>query len=322
MNNSSNPTILMTGGAGFVGRVLCQELARLYPLSRRVLISRNASFKSNGWEIAVADITDFDAVQNAVAIVKPDIVLHLAAQTSVANAQEQAEKTWRTNVIGTISIGSAIARLVPTATVLSVSSGEVYGSSLSTSPVTEDVEPIPQNPYSWSKLAGERALSDILATENRLIIARPFNHSGSGQDRRFVLPSFAAQIVEAELGLRKPQLHVGNLDAKRDFLHVNDVVAAYVGLLKISQKLSRLTVVNISSGEALPVSYYLSEMRNLAKLKVDVIVDKEKMRPSDITCSCGDNTLLRSLVNWSPKVTPTALAQELLESWRKIYGQQ
>ncbi|WP_082367308.1 GDP-mannose 4,6-dehydratase [Ensifer adhaerens] len=320
MTNSSNPTILMTGGAGFVGRVLCGELLESFASSRRVLLSRNAEFISSGWETAAADITDFDAVGKLVADVKPDIILHLAAQASVANAQNQAEQTWRTNVVGTMSIGSAVARWAPAATVLSVSSGEVYGASLSATPATEAVQPNPQNPYSWSKLVGERVLRDILTPENRLIIARPFNHSGAGQDRRFVLPSFAAQIVEAELGLREPQLHVGNLEAKRDFLHVNDVVAAYVGLLQLSPGLPRLTVVNICSGNALPVSYYLSEMRKLANLEVDIIVDHEKMRPSDIACSCGDNSLLRSLINWSPTISATALVQELLTSWRNKYG--
>ncbi len=320
MTNSSNPTILMTGGAGFVGRVLCGKLTEAFPLSHRVLLCRNGLGMSNGWETAVADVTDFDAVGMLVASIKPDIVLHLAAQASVANAQNYAEQTWRTNVIGTMSIGSAVARFAPSATVLFVSSGEVYGANLTEAPTTEAIQPLPQNPYSWSKFAAERVLYDVLTTDNKLIVARPFNHSGAGQDRRFVLPSFAAQIVEAELGLREPQLQVGNLEAKRDFLHVDDVVSAYVGLLRASPRLSRSTVVNISSGEAHPVRYYLAEMTKLSSARVEIIVDKEKMRPSDVSCSCGDNSLLRSLIGWSPKISKAALLQELLTSWRNRYG--
>jgi GDP-4-dehydro-6-deoxy-D-mannose reductase len=320
MLSRSKSTILMTGGGGFVGSIFCGQLLKFFPSCRLVSVTREASSETFGWQTAVADVTNFDAVAKLVAEVKPDIVLHLAAQASVGGAHDLAEQTWKTNFIGTMAVGSAVAQSAPHALVLFVSSGEVYGSSLRSYPIKEDVDPQPQNPYSSSKLAAERVLRDILTPENKLIIARPFNHSGAGQDRRFVLPSFAAQIAEAEAGMRPPELHVGNLDAKRDFLHVDDVVAAYIGLLKVSAELSRVTVVNICSGKALPVSHYLAEMVRMAKVEVSVISDTDRMRPSDVSCSCGDNSLLRSLIGWSPTISSTGLVQELLSRWRKTYG--
>lgn len=320
MVSSSKPTILLTGGAGFVGQVLCRQLCRSFPASRRVVLTRNILFSEQGWETSIADITDFGAVRSLVADIKPDVVLHLAAQASVANAQGQAEQTWRTNFIGTMSIGSAVAQSVPAALVFFSSSGEVYGSNLRSGPANEEVDPQPLNPYSSSKLAAERVLRDILSPQNKLIIARSFNHSGPGQDRRFVLPSFAAQVVEAEFGLRKPELHVGNLEAKRDFLHVNDVVEAYLGLLNAAHTLPSLTVVNVCSGRALPISFYLAEMQKMAKVPLEVIVDQERMRPSEIPSACGDNSLLRSLIAWSPRTSPSTIVHELLTCWRKTYA--
>ena len=120
-----------------------------------------------------------------------------------------------------------------------MSSSDVYGASFRQGPATEETPPAPLNPYAASKLAAELMLRDVLPSSSKLIIARAFNHTGPGQDERFVLPSFAAQIARIEAGLAEPRLRVGDLAAERDFMHVADVADAYVRLLERAGGLQR-----------------------------------------------------------------------------------
>lgn len=124
--------------------------------------------------------------------------------------------------------------------------------------LTEAVTPRPLESYGRSKLAAENALSDILAEEGRLIIARPVNHSGPGQrSRDFVLASFAAQIAAIEAGAIEPILKVGDLSRARDFLDVRDVVDAYMRLIATAAELpDRISIFNIASAQRAALDQY------------------------------------------------------------------
>jgi GDP-4-dehydro-6-deoxy-D-mannose reductase len=308
---------LVTGLGGFVGGYLAPALADAMPRARRVMLRRpGCTSVRAGWEAAEADIFDRTAVGALVAAVRPDLVVHLAAQSSVGASHGSAEETWRVNVEGTIALASACAHAGISPTVLFASSAEVYGSTFLDGPVDEDSPLRPQNAYARSKAAAENALDDVLPADARLIVARAFNHTGPGQDERFVLPSFAAQIARIESGAQPPELLVGNLDAARDFLDVRDVCDAYVRLLAAAPSLAPRSTFNVSSGTAFPIRDLVEILRSYATVPLDVRVDAGRMRPNDIARAVGRNQRLCATTSWRPTHELRDTLRALLENAR------
>ena len=202
------------------------------------------------------DLRDAAAVDRLVAEARPDIIVHLAGQASVGALDRGAgEETWRVNLAGTLNLALAVNRFAPEATVLFASSSEVYGRAFGPDPVNEETPPEPANAYARSKLLAERTLADVLPATARILVARPFNHTGPGQREDFVLPSFAAQVARIEAGLQSA-LRVGNLDVARDFLDVRDVVAAYCALIEAAPRLPMRFTCNVATGRRPPAARY------------------------------------------------------------------
>jgi GDP-4-dehydro-6-deoxy-D-mannose reductase len=269
-----------------------------------------------GWTPLLADMVDRQALDLAIGAARPDAVVHLAAQASVGQAGAVAEETWRVNAAGALNLAAAIAVHAPTATVLNVSSAEVYGTSFRDGVASESAPLMPTNIYGRSKVAAEAIFADVLPPSARLITARPFNHSGPGQDERFVLPGFAAQIARIEAGIQPPELAVGNLEASRDFLDVRDVVRAYVELLDAAEVLPARAVFNIASGQSFRVADMLDRMLRMVAVPITLHVDPARLRPADIPIIAGDASRLAAAVGWVPEFTVDMLVRDLLEHWR------
>lgn len=307
------PALLLVGGTGFVGGYFAPALEAAFPAHRRVLLSRESDEAiPRGWEVGKADLLDPQSVENLVAALRPQVVVHLAAQSHVVS---DAEATWRVNFGGTFALASSVARHAPEGVFFFSSSGEVYGRSFKDGVATEETVPRPQNAYASSKLAAEGMLSDVLPATKRLIVTRSFNHTGPGQDERFVLPTFAAQIARIEAGQIPPVMRVGNLSAERDFLHVADVVDAYVRLLTHPEPESRV-LVNVSSGHAYRIEALLELLRKASKRPFEVEIDPARLRPSDIPRAVGDSARLMQLTGWAPQRPIEEILEELLEWWR------
>jgi GDP-4-dehydro-6-deoxy-D-mannose reductase len=166
-------------------------------------------------------------------------------------------------------------------------------------PLTEACAPNPVNPYAASKAAGEAlVLGEARSFNLDAIITRAFNHIGPGQNERFAVPSFAAQLASIANG-GEPVLLVGNLEAKRDFLDVRDVVAAYVALAERGESGE---VYNVCSGTAASMREILAELIRIAHVPVEVREDPSRMRPADVPLIYGDNSKLRSHTSWSPQI--------------------
>ena len=308
--------ILLTGGSGFVGGYLAPALAAAFPQAERVLLRfPGETVERAGWRNIDARITDGAAIETIVADLKPDLVLHLAAQAAIGGSAD-AEPTWRVNFGGTLELAHACARHAPDTTFFFVSSSEVYGWSFRDGPVTESAALRPMNAYARSKVAAESMLPDVLPNAN-LIIARPFNHTGPGQDRRFVLPSLAAQIVEIEAGRKAPQLDVGNLSAERDFLDVADVCAAYIAMLAAPRKAGTPAIYNVASGGCYRISDLVEKLRAHARKDFEVVVDPARLRPSDIPMAVGSAAALHAATGWAPTTTIDDIIEALLEHWRR-----
>jgi GDP-4-dehydro-6-deoxy-D-mannose reductase len=251
------------------------------------------------------NLLDGSATANFVADFRPTHILHLAALSSVQQSIGSAAQTWRSNVLGLLNLAEAVTTHAKDATFLFVSSGEVYGRAfLCGVPVDESTRPWPTNTYSRTKLVGEDLLLDTLAaTDVKLVTLRPFNHIGPGQDERFVVPSFAGQVARIEAGLGSPVVDVGDLSAKRDFLDVSDVVAAYVTLVEDSDGLPDRSTFNIASGLARPISDILDHLTSKARVPFQVRIAEDRLRPSEIPTASGDASALTAAIGWRPKVS-------------------
>ncbi|WP_018264354.1 NAD-dependent epimerase/dehydratase family protein [Methylosinus sp. LW4] len=309
--------ILVTGGSGFVGRHLLEALAGAYPEAQRLSLARPGEpAPERRWTPIAFDLLDPKSVDAAIAQAQPDLVVHLAAQASAAQSFLAAEETWRVNFDGAFNLASALARHAPAAVLLFASTADVYGASLIDGPAHEEMVPRPLSVYARSKLAAEAMLADVLPKTARLIVARPFSHIGPGQDKRFAVSSFAAQIVEIESGRAEPRLSVGDLSVQRDFLDVRDVIDAYLRLVAVAPGLPDRNVFDIASGETRPLVSLVEKMRALARRDFEIVVDPARLRPADIPIARCDAAKLRAATGWSPRRAIDETLVDLLDYCR------
>ena len=308
--------ILLTGGTGFVGGYLAPAIASRWPGADRVLLRRpGEQVLREGWRALDAEVIDSAAIDRIVSDFKPDLVLHLAAQAAVGASAELAEATWRVNFGGTLELAHACQRACPTTTFFFVSSSEVYGWSFRDGVADEDTPLRPMNAYARSKAAAESMLPDVLP-QARLIVARPFNHTGPGQDVRFVLPSLAQQIADVEAGRRPPRLELGNLEASRDFLDVRDVCAAYIAMLDAPAAAAERSVYNVASGGSWRIADLVEKFRAHARMPFEVTIDPKRLRPSDVPMAAGSAARLEQATGWKPTIGVDAIVEALLAHWR------
>lgn len=299
----SDGAILVTGSSGFVGRRLVRRLRsdgyRVYETTRS---------RSGGDEDQLFfDLFDRNSIAKAFEQSKPAAIIHLAAQSSVSGSNSSPLEAWSTNAGGAMNICFAAMEVAIAPAVIFASSTEVYGGAFNRGTATEGCLPEPMNPYARSKLAAEHIFLDAYPAYAPLVIARPANHSGVGQDDRFALPSFAKQLRDGAETIR-----VGNIGVRRDFLHVEDVVNAYVFLLQGMWRHDRGETFNISSGISPTLRQLLERMMVLADSKADIVVDPDRMRLSDIEEALVDNLKLITATEWQPKRSLDDLLTELL----------
>lgn len=312
--------VLVTGGTGFVGGHLCPLLAQAWPhAQRRLLVRPGEGTERPGFERRPVDLCDAGALEEEVARFRPDLVVHLAAQSSVGAARDATGQTWRVNVGATLALAQACARHAPAATLFFASTAEVYGASLNEGPADESAVPRPANCYGRSKWAAEMALGDVLGPEATLVIARSFNHTGPGQDTRFAVPAFAAQIAGIEGGALTPELRVGNLEARRDFLDVRDVVEAYVAMIRTAPKSGR-DVFNVASGVGRRIGDVLEGLRALSTRPFAILLDPARDRPAEIASAVGRADKLRARTGWAPRVDWDATLRDVLDDHRRRAG--
>ncbi len=303
---------LVTGATGFVGTYLTNALQA----------RGDEVFACGGphdADVFPLDVADASTIRAALDLARPDVVFHLAAQTFVPDSLQTPQATYDTNVIGTANVARAIRDFAETERMprlVFTSSAEVYGKQPETAfPLRETTPASPANPYAASKAAAEMVLlGEASSFGLDAVIARAFNHIGPGQNERFVVSNFAAQLARIARG-GDPILYVGNLDAKRDFLDVRDVVRAYVALA--SDGLAG-EVYNVCSGAAYPIRDVLRELIIAAHAPVEVREDPARMRPSDIPLFIGDNTKLRAATGWEPEIAFRTSIRDIYEAAYRI----
>ena len=270
-----------------------------------------------GVKLLVADITDPEAVRQVVAQSQPDLVIHLAAQSSVSASWQDPLGTLKVNAGGTIHLLEALRseQLAPR-TVL-VGSGEQYGMvRLADNPIHEDCPFRPANPYAVSKAAQDLyGYQYFVAYGLPILRARPFNHFGPRQTSTFVVANFARQIALIEAGKAEPVLSVGNLQTRRDFLPVEDVVAAYLAVAEQGQPGQ---AYNIGSGQARSIRTILDLLLTFAGTSIQLREDPARLRPVDVPLLEADTSRLRADTNWKPAVQFELALQQTLDYWRTV----
>jgi GDP-4-dehydro-6-deoxy-D-mannose reductase len=310
---------LITGIGGFVGGHLARYLIGV---SNTQVIGttffpadRYEDLRELGVELHHIELTDEKAVASLLADTRPDFIYHLAAQSFVPESFENPWYTLANNIQAQLNILHNMVRLNIDARIVIVGSAHEYGKvSPDEMPLDEDQPLRPTNPYSVSKVAQDMLALQYFYSHNVAAIrVRPFNHIGPGQSDRFVAPAFASQIASIEKGDHKTVLYVGNLESKRDFTDVRDVVRAYHLL---STKGTPGEVYNIGSGKATAIREMLDILLYMTDMPIEIRPDPARMRPVDIPIFVCDSSKLHATTGWEPTYKLEQTLEDILNDWR------
>lgn len=310
--------ILVTGADGFVGGHLLRTLAREggHDVVAGYLPKASPPAPSGAGagkvKLVPLDVTDARSVEAAIERARPQWVFHLAAQSSVGRSLDDPLGTWEVNATGTLRLAESLRAAGSPVRLLVISSAEVYG-AVDDRAVPEEAPLRPSTPYGASKAAAEMAA--LQAGRDGLVevvISRSFNHTGPGQEERFVLPSMALQLARMLQGDAPRVLHVGNLEARRDFLDVRDVVKAYRLLV---ERGDAGQAYNVCSGTALTLREVVDRLVEISGTGATIQVDPERLRPVDIPVLHGAGDRLREL-GWRPEIELDTTLRDLFEEAR------
>jgi GDP-4-dehydro-6-deoxy-D-mannose reductase len=313
-------TILVTGATGFVGHSLLPALELAFPDAKILGIRHRITAQDSNNNYA-CDLSDSSAVEELISELAPDYIVNLAAISHIPTAFENPGLTWSVNLQGVLNLLNALAKQPKHCTFLQIGSGDCYGQTFANNHNVVEENPFcPLNPYSASKAAADIAsYSFIRHSQLKIIRARPFNHSGPRQSADFVICSFAQQIAKIEAGLQPPTITVGNLDAQRCFLHIDDVINAYILLLKNAVDIPSGAAFNIAAENPVSISEILTQLLAKSKVKITVEIDPNKQRPTDIPIAKGDSQYLKSITNWEESISLDQLLAEVLDAQREKY---
>ena len=308
--------IFITGATGFAGSHLVDALLEqgheVFALTHPATSLQTLPCHANLHEID-GDLLDLESLKTAVQQAQPDTIYHLAGQAYPARSWNNPALTIAINTGGTANLlEAAIAYGRPRVVV--VSSAEIYGYvSEAELPLTENTWPKPRHPYGVSKYAAGQLTAVYAERYNLPVVeARPFNHIGPRQALGFVVPDFASQLAAIKLGQQPPIISVGNLDARRDFTDVRDVVRAYQVL---AQQGFAGEGYLICSGQAVSIHYLLNALIEAAEIDVEVVYDPERMRPSDTPILYGSHVKITNDTGWKPEIHLRQSLNDAFQDW-------
>ena len=292
--------VLVSGGAGFAGRHLVD---RLRTEGKEPLAPSKEEL----------ELCDRDAVREFVGETEPSAFFHLAAFSSPFLSWERPAEAVLKNIEMTLNVLEAVRHEAPTATVVLIGSGQIYGEP-DALPVTEDSPLEPGNPYAVSKASCDMLGRQYAESHGMQVVRmRPFNHAGPGQSEEYVVSSLARQIAEVEVaGRGECVLRTGNPEAARDFTDVRDVVRAYVLAAEIGSG-----AFNVCSGSATSVAELVEMASAQAGVAVRHEVDPSRLRAHDAPVLYGSHERLTAACGWQPEIPLEQTSQDTLEWWRE-----
>ena len=312
---------LVTGGHGFVAQWAIRAMlergwsvtaAGIGPTTDSPALDADRRRQVTWAEL---DVTRQSQVAEVVERAAPDVVLHLAAISHVLDARRDPAQAFEVNAVGTVRLLAEVARLRDASSrdpvVLVVGSAEQYGRhDEGDLPLTEDAPQRPLTHYAASKASQEIAALQFWRAEGvRILCTRTFSHSGVGQPSRFLLPALVARAVA--LPPSGGRLAIGNTDTVRDFLHVTDVVEAYLALLELGVPGE---VYNVCSGEGISVRDLAASVLQRVGVPAEISNDPALSRPVDVPAQIGSNAKLRGATGWHSRHTREDIIDDLIHA--------
>lgn len=304
--------VLIFGAGGFVGSYLCKEF-----LNNGYKVSGTDKGEGSALPSEVdfyrTDLMQANEVEKLISQVKPDIIVNLAAISSVGASWNMPQTTMAINVIGALNIMEAARKSEQKPRILFVGSSEEY--VISENPLDENTQLNANNPYGISKVTQEQ-FAKLYREQYGLKIycVRPFNHTGIGQRDSFVLPSFCKQVAEIDKSGKDGKIQVGNLKVKRDFSHVKDVVRAYRMIVE-SDNCNQ--IYNVGSGNAYSLEDMLTYIIGLSNQNIEIEVDQNRIRPTDQPVICCDRSLIGKELGWEPQYDVYDALKEMYEYYAR-----
>lgn len=304
--------VLIFGAGGFVGSYLCKEF-----LNNGYKVSGTDKGEGSALPSEVdfyrTDLMQANEVEKLIGQIQPDIIVNLAAISSVGASWNMPQTTMAINVIGALNIMEAARKNEQKPRILFVGSSEEY--VISENPLDENTQLNANNPYGISKVTQEQ-FAKLYREQYGLKIycVRPFNHTGIGQRDSFVLPSFCKQVAEIEKSGKDGKIQVGNLKVKRDFSHVKDVVRAYRMIVE-SDNCNQ--IYNVGSGNAYSLEDMLTYIIGLSNQHIEIEVDQNRIRPTDQPVICCDRSLIGKELGWEPQYNVYDALKEMYEYYAR-----
>lgn len=300
--------VVIFGIGGFVGNYLAQEfLDHDYQVCGSDIVE--TAELPVGVVYRQVDLLDAESVRQVVEEAAPDVIVNLAAISSVGMSWGMPQKTIEVNVVGALNIMEAARTLPQSPRILFVGSSEEYETT--EADIDENIPLNANNPYGISKMTQESFAKLYRERyDMQIYCVRPFNHTGIGQKDTFVLPSFCKQVAEIEKSGRPGSIRVGNLAAIRDFSHVKDIVRAYRMIVE-SDRCDR--IYNVGSGQAYSIREMLEYIVSLCSCPVTIEVDPARVRPVDTPRICCDNRLIQAELGWQPEYTIWDAVKEMYQ---------
>ena len=304
--------VLIFGAGGFVGSYLCKEF-----LNNGYKVSGTDKGEGSALPSEVdfyrTDLMQANEVEKLIDQIQPDIIVNLAAISSVGASWNMPQTTMAINVIGALNIMEAARKSEQKPRILFVGSSEEY--VISENPLDENTQLNANNPYGISKVTQEQ-FAKLYREQYGLKIycVRPFNHTGIGQRDSFVLPSFCKQVAEIDKSGKDGKIQVGNLKVKRDFSHVKDVVRAYRMIVE-SDNCNQ--IYNVGSGNAYSLEDILTYIIGLSNQHIEIEVDQNRIRPTDQPVICCDRSLIGKELGWEPQYNVYDALKEMYEYYAR-----
>lgn len=306
---------LIIGAAGFVGGYLTGYLRDECGMEVHVTKLPAESVPEQKGKAHDLNILNKEEIVSLLFELRPDYIFHLAAQSSVGIAWKNPALTIDINIKGSVNVMDAVRELYYKPRILLIGSGEEYGHiSEGEIPIREENRIRPGNIYAATK-ACQNMIGGIYAQayDMEVMMVRAFNHIGPTQSSIFVVSDFCRQVAEIEKGLREPVMYVGNLDARRDFTDVRDVVRAY-GLLMEHGKPGE--TYNVGRGSSVSIREMLEMIISMSGREIRVETDRNKLRPVDIPVIEADISKIHALTGWEPRIPLRQTVSETLNYWR------
>ena len=308
--------VLITGITGFVGSHLAEYYIEkgheVFGLVRHRSSKDMLSNIVDSIKFVEADLTDTHSVNHAIEQTQPDVIHHLAAQSYVPSSWIRPYETMQVNLIGTLNLLEAIRSFSKHTVIQLASSSEVYGNQ-DTLPITEESLTFPASPYAVSKLAMEYlGFQYYLSYGVKTVITRAFNHFGSRRGEQFVESKIAKAVCLSKYG--KYTLKLGNIDNKRDWTDVRDIVRGYAISV---EKCEFGKPYNICSGTPRTIRSVIEDMQSFYKYEtnLDIKFDESILRPSDVKILHGNADLFKKTTGWNQEYSWEQSCNEILDYW-------